>query len=68
MPLGPGIYDKYCKDVLIDTQAGGVLLIVLDGKNGSGFSADYRADRVDLMLELPNILRNMAEQIEVDII
>lgn len=62
MALGPGKYDSYCTNVRIETQADGVLLIVINGKLGSGFSV--QTSKLEVLANLPGVLRNVADQIE----
>jgi hypothetical protein len=67
MPLGPGKYDDVCtmvtKQVGIGAQGGGVIMIVMGGNKGSGFScqADLRTT-----LLLPDLLEDIAAQIRAD--
>jgi hypothetical protein len=61
MALGPGKYDDLASDVRTKAQARGVLLLVVDGTRGSGFSAQLS---LPLTLRLPQILRDIADQIE----
>jgi hypothetical protein len=61
MPVGPGKYDEYCTKIREETKAEGVLLAVFGGSKGDGFSVQAP---FELLLELPEILRNMARQIE----
>lgn len=58
-----GKYDEECEEVFRETQAEGVLLIVANGKRGSGFSAFIKAE---LAAEIPNALRQVADEIESD--
>ena len=65
MPLGPGKYDELCTMVAekagITEQTGGaVIVIVLGGNKGNGFSC--QADFLTT-LSLPTILENTARQI-----
>jgi hypothetical protein len=62
MSTGPGIYNFLCTEVRERTQAAGVILIVVDGNRGSGFSVQVIAP--ELNLKLPAMLRLMADQIE----
>jgi len=62
MPLGPGKYDNLCTLVrervgIADT--GGVIVIVVGGKDGPGFSC--QADAMTT-LALPDILESVAAQ------
>ncbi|MCK1670340.1 hypothetical protein [Bradyrhizobium sp. 150] len=64
MPLGPGKYDDVCtmvrEQVGTGTSAGsGVILIVLGGNKGSGFSC--QAD-IEALTALPHILESVARQ------
>jgi hypothetical protein len=64
MSWGPGKYDDVCTKVVeqvgIGEQGGGVIVIVLGGNKGSGFScqADLRTT-----LLLPDMLEDIARQI-----
>ena len=60
MPLGPGKYDDLCTDVRTRAHAEGVVVIVLNGERGSGFSV--QAD-LDTTLRLPALLELVAQQI-----
>lgn len=60
MPMGSGKYNNECTLVREKTDAKGVLLIVLDGKKGSGFSC--QADAL-ITLKLPAMLEDIARQI-----
>lgn len=64
MALGPGKYDDACTQVRIDTNAHAVLLLVLEGTKGSGFS--LQVHDMDIVAQLPTMLRNLADQIEAD--
>jgi hypothetical protein len=62
--IGPGKYDLVTEHVRKVTGAqGGVIVLVLGGDRGSGFSANVRADALPL---IPGFLREMASQIEQD--
>ncbi|HVG50926.1 MAG TPA: hypothetical protein VM867_04760 [Xanthobacteraceae bacterium] len=63
MPIGPGKYDDLC--TLAREQAGvrdkgGVILIVIGGRDGAGFSC--QAD-LPTTMSLPKILEHVAAQI-----
>lgn len=60
MPLGPGKYDHACTEARLAT-GGGVLLIVIDGYHGTGFSAQLSLEDT---LKVPEILRSVANNIE----
>jgi hypothetical protein len=69
MTIGPGKYDEEATLVQQRTQASGVLLIILSGDKGNGFSLasfDIQAT-LEITLNLPALLREMADQIETDI-
>lgn len=61
MALGPGKYDAAVTELRAILQARGVLLVVVDGCHGSGFSAQLPPD---LTLSLPEVLRQLADQID----
>lgn len=60
MPLGPGKYDAICTKVREETK-GAVLLIVVNGIYGSGFSAQVTPEVAAGICE---ILRSTADNIE----
>jgi hypothetical protein len=64
MAIGPGKYDHLCTYVREHAHADGVLLIVLGGNLGQGFSCQANED---LSKVLPVLLRQIANQIEADI-
>ena len=45
-------------------NAQGVILLVIDGDKGTGFSAQFHT--LDLVNKIPETLRNIADQIEND--
>jgi hypothetical protein len=59
-PVGPGKYDALCTEVREKAKAQGVLLIVLHGTFGSGFSC--QAD-LETTLMLPDLLEQVAADI-----
>jgi hypothetical protein len=61
MAIGPGRYDDVATHVRETTHAEGVILLVIGGDKGSGFSAQLSA--IDT-LRVPEILRSVADQIE----
>jgi len=61
--FGPGKYDDVCSDVRIRTNARGAIVIVIDGRDGSGFSC--QAD-IATTLSLPVILERVAADIRRD--
>lgn len=65
MTVGPGKYDDEATAVREATGAAGVVLIVLGGGKGSGFSVQTKAKF--LLRKLPSILRGLAAEIEHDV-
>jgi hypothetical protein len=65
MAIGPGKYDHLCTYVREHAHADGVLLIVLGGNLGNGYSCQSATE--DLPKVLPGLLRQIASQIEADI-
>jgi len=69
MALGHGKYDEICtrlrEELGITEESGGVVLIVVGGNRGSGFSAqcDLATTKV-----LPDILEQVAKQMRVDVL
>jgi hypothetical protein len=68
MPIGPGKYDELATMVrkhagMSKEDGGGVIVIVLGGDKGNGFSV-----QADLMttLTLPDILESIARQMRKD--
>ena len=61
--IGPGKYDEQCTKVREETKAAGVILLVLGGSAGSGFSCQAS---LETTLRLPQMLRDLAQQIEAD--
>jgi len=61
MAFGPGKYDDLTTEVRDKARADGVLLLVINGVKGSGFSAQLSPH---LTLALPEILRDIANQID----
>lgn len=61
MALGPGKYDDLCSHIRGIAEAEGAIVFIVNGTRGSGFSAQLS---LDLTLRLPEILRDLARQIE----
>jgi hypothetical protein len=61
VPFGPGKYDDVCTMVReqVGVDRGGVLVIVIGGNQGTGFSC--QAD-LETTLALPNLLEAVARQ------
>ena len=64
MALGPGKYDALASVVRERAKAAGVIVMVFDGRHGSGFSVQASAE---ITLRLPQLLRVMADGIERDL-
>ena len=62
--IGPGKYDDLVTYVREQAKARGVILLVIDGERGSGFSVQVVGD--DLTRVLPRLLREVANGIEGD--
>jgi hypothetical protein len=61
MALGPGKYDAEASEIRIRTNAAGVLLMILGGNQGTGFSVQAS---IAVQLNLPELLRLTADEIE----
>ncbi len=61
MPFGPGKYDDLATVAREDAEATGVLLLILGGEMGSGFSVQIPPE---LVPKVPEMLRDMARGIE----
>lgn len=62
MSFGPGKYDK--ETTLVQKLTGGsVIVIVVGGDRGEGFSVQATAD---VLWTLPDMLREIAKQMEAD--
>lgn len=64
MAFGAGKYDDVCSLVREKTNADGVVLIVLGGDKGGGFSVQ---GDLALIEKLPSLLFNVARDIEADL-
>lgn len=58
---GGGKYDAICENALIEAKAAGVLLIVIGGDKGIGFSCSVLDPRI--IESLPDILEGTAKEI-----
>ncbi len=65
MSLGPGKYDDACTEAREMTAADLVLLVVMGGASGHGFSVQC-VDPI-MLQQVPELLRLIADQIEKDI-
>jgi hypothetical protein len=61
---GPGKYDEAATEARESTQAEGVILIVLNGNRGTGFSAQFVS--LGMVQSIPEVLRQVADEIEAD--
>jgi hypothetical protein len=61
MALGPGKYDDLATDIRTKIHADGVVVIVINGDRGGGFSAQLSPT---LTLMLPGMLRTIADEME----
>ncbi len=59
---GPGKYDAECVEALVKTEAQVCLLVVINGRYGSGFSVNSQTAEAQKVL--PKLLREMADMIE----
>ena len=62
---GPGKYDEECTQAFQATQADSVVLLVMNGKKGNGFSVQTR--NMQFVKDLPDLLQTMALLIKHDI-
>ena len=62
MAEGPGRYDRYCTLIRKETGAHTVIVLVLDGNEGSGFSV--QSTMIDSREKLPDLLEDMANDIK----
>lgn len=58
-----GKYSAMCDEVFNRTRAEGTVVVIYNGDKGNGFSA---VGSPDFLLELPKILRLMADQMEAE--
>jgi hypothetical protein len=64
MPLGPGKYDNAATIVREATKAEGVILIVIKGVHGSGFSVQATPEQT---ASLPDTLEMVANEIRASV-
>lgn len=65
MTVGPGKYDDLCTLVREKVSAEGVIVIVLGGDRGNGFSCQF-ADPA-MLARMPGILEDVAVEIRKDV-
>lgn len=64
-----GNYDDLCEEVILRTRAAAAVLIICGGEKGNGCSLYIdmqRAGSFTLRSNLPDVLRQVADQIEAD--
>ena len=61
MAFGPGKYDELATEVRQKAQAEGIIVLIINGNRGGGFSAQVTPE---MTFAIPQILRDMADQIE----
>jgi hypothetical protein len=64
MTEGPGKYDELASLVRNVADARAVIVVIIDGMLGSGFSVQSLG--TDLTKEVPKLLRELADQIDED--
>lgn len=62
--LGPGKYDEECHQARVMTGADGVLLVIVGGVKGNGFS--FQTTRPELLELLPEFLERLAASLRED--
>jgi hypothetical protein len=65
MPAGPGKYDAECQKVFFDVEAQTVLMVVVRGNKGNGFSVI--STDMGLVVKMPGMLRDIADQLQRDL-
>ena len=63
--IGPGKYDDLCTRVKAESKAEAVIVIVIKGVRGSGFS--LQTDNPMVIINLPDVLQTVAAQIKEDL-
>jgi hypothetical protein len=64
MAIGPGKFDDLATFVREISQAKGVIVAIIGGNHGSGFSVQVESPA--LMKTLPELLRDIADNMEKD--
>lgn len=62
--LGPGKYDEHCTRIREETGARAVIVIVIDGSKGSGFSMQEQAS--SCRVDVASVLQRAADEIRAD--
>lgn len=65
MSAGAGKYDDVCTATRLVTGARAVIVLVVDGIRGSGFS--LQSSDPEVLQRLPDALEDMARQIRADV-
>lgn len=65
MALSP--YDELCEGIRFSAAAAGAVVIVFRGKHGSGYSIRSDPELPAIAPAIPEILRDMADQMESDL-
>lgn len=65
MAIGAGKYDDLCTRIREEALAKMAIVIILDGRNGSGFSIQAE-DLMDIK-NIPVLMHKMADEIERDL-
>lgn len=67
MAHGPGEYDNLCEEMLQRTDADCVVILVLGGQKGSGWSFNAKWEALEKATKhMPQFLEKIAESIKVD--
>ena len=61
MPMGPGIYDDVATRLREELQAEGVVVLIINGNKGNGFSAQVTGEH---LLSVSGILRGAADEFD----
>jgi hypothetical protein len=61
MPVGPGSYSDLAKTVQRESEADGVVVVIVNGNGGSGTEVFAMPE---VLAELPTLLRHLADEIE----
>jgi pyrroline-5-carboxylate reductase len=64
MPIGPGKYDDICEKIREETNAQGIVVAIIEGNKGTGFSCKVEKN---LLRFMPSFLKQMAEGMEKDV-
>ena len=64
MALGPGKYDRLCTLVRDRAHARGAVVLIVDGSDGNGFSAQLSAEDIPGAIKS---FRQVADQLQADL-